>query len=186
MLSEAVRSALEPEAAARSSCWRGKCSLSRTWRLPGQIPEIRTSSSRFPKRRPRFARCHPHLATTTARSVSARQRSQTQSRGASIRPPLPKRSDNDKYLDRRYRKAQAYEALDHLLTTALDKSETLQRRLADYHKASPELAHWLARWQGPNSAPVKSRGFFVTWVLRIALPRGSGQYYDARAALDTA
>jgi hypothetical protein len=27
------------------------------------------------------------------------------------------RSDNDKYLDRRYRKASAYEALDHLLTT---------------------------------------------------------------------
>jgi hypothetical protein len=62
-----------------------------------------------------------------------------------------KRSDNDKYLDRRYRKAQAYEALDHLLTTAIDKSETLQRRLADYHKASPELAHWLARWQADNS-----------------------------------
>jgi hypothetical protein len=58
-----------------------------------------------------------------------------------------KRSDNDKYLDRRYRKAQAYEALDHLLTTALDKSATLRSRLADYHKASPELAHWLSRWQ---------------------------------------
>jgi hypothetical protein len=58
-----------------------------------------------------------------------------------------KRSDNDKYLDRRYRKARAYEALDHLLTTALDKSETLQRRVADYHKVSPELAHWAARWQ---------------------------------------
>jgi hypothetical protein len=61
-----------------------------------------------------------------------------------------KRSDNDKYLDRRYRKAQAYEALDHLLTTALDKSATLQSRLADYHKASPELAHYLARWQADN------------------------------------
>ena len=31
---------------------------------------------------------------------------------------------NDKYLDSRYRKAQAYEALDHLLTTALNKGET--------------------------------------------------------------
>ena len=40
-----------------------------------------------------------------------------------------KRSDNDKYLDRRYRKAQA------------------RSHLADYHKASPELAHWLSRWQ---------------------------------------
>jgi hypothetical protein len=62
-----------------------------------------------------------------------------------------KRSDNDKYLDRRYRKANAYEALDHLLTTALDKSATLQRRLYDYHKASPELAHWLARWQAEDA-----------------------------------
>jgi hypothetical protein len=62
-----------------------------------------------------------------------------------------KRSDNDKYLDRRYRKAQAYEALDHLLTTALDRSATLQSRLADYHKASPELAHWLARWQSEDA-----------------------------------
>jgi hypothetical protein len=52
-----------------------------------------------------------------------------------------KRADNDKYLDRRYRKARAYEAPDHLLKAALDKSETLRRRLADYHKASPELAH---------------------------------------------
>jgi hypothetical protein len=62
-----------------------------------------------------------------------------------------KRSDNDKYLDRRYRKAQAYEALDDLLTTALDKSETLQKRLADYHKVSPELAHWLSRWQSDDA-----------------------------------
>jgi hypothetical protein len=61
------------------------------------------------------------------------------------------RSDNDKYLDRRYRKANAYEALDHLLTTALDKSATLQRRLDDYHKASPELAHWLSRWQAGDA-----------------------------------
>jgi hypothetical protein len=58
-----------------------------------------------------------------------------------------KRSDNDKYLDCRYSKAQAYEALDHLLTMALDKSATLRSRLADYHKASPELAHWLSRGQ---------------------------------------
>jgi len=62
-----------------------------------------------------------------------------------------KRSDSDKYLDRRYRKAQAYEALDHLLTTALDKSATLQSRLADYHKASPGLAYWLARWQADDA-----------------------------------
>jgi hypothetical protein len=48
-----------------------------------------------------------------------------------------KRSDNDKYLDRRYRKAKAYETLDHLLTTTLNKSATLQSRVADYMKASP-------------------------------------------------
>ena len=62
-----------------------------------------------------------------------------------------KRPDSDKYLDRRYRKANAYEALNHLLTTALDKSATLQRRQDDYHKASPELAHWLARWQAEDA-----------------------------------
>jgi hypothetical protein len=40
----------------------------------------------------------------------------------------------------RARSRKAHEALDHLLATALDKSEALQMRLADYHKASPELA----------------------------------------------
>jgi hypothetical protein len=64
-----------------------------------------------------------------------------------------KRSDNDKYLDGRYRKAQAYEALDHLLTTALYKSETLQSRVADDHKASPMLARHLARWAVGNVDP---------------------------------
>ena len=63
-----------------------------------------------------------------------------------------KRSDNDKYIDRRYRKAQAYEALDHLLTTTLDKSATLQSRVADYLKASPELARHLAHWQADDTA----------------------------------
>jgi hypothetical protein len=43
------------------------------------------------------------------------------------------------------------EALDHLLTTALDKSEALQSRLADYHKASSELAYWVARWQSEDA-----------------------------------
>ena len=62
-----------------------------------------------------------------------------------------KRSDNDKYLDRRYRKAQAYEALDHLLTTTLNKSATLQSRLTDYLKASPELARHLAHWQSDDT-----------------------------------
>jgi hypothetical protein len=41
--------------------------------------------------------------------------------------------------------------LDHLLTTGLDKSETLQRRLTDYQKASPELAHWLSRWPSDDA-----------------------------------
>lgn len=56
------------------------------------------------------------------------------------------------YLDRRYRKAQAYEALDHLLTTTLDKSATLQGRLTDYLQASPELARHLAHWQSDDTA----------------------------------
>jgi hypothetical protein len=68
----------ESEPARSSSCWRRKCSLNRAWRLPGQIPEIRTSSCRFLGEG--LACSQPYLATTTARSVSARQRSQTQSR----------------------------------------------------------------------------------------------------------
>jgi hypothetical protein len=43
-------------------------------------------------------------------------------------------------------------ALDHLLTTALDKSATLQSRLTDYLKASPELARHLAHWQSDETA----------------------------------
>jgi hypothetical protein len=39
--------------------------------------------------------------------------------------------------------------LDHLLTTGLDKSETLQRRLTDYQKASPELAP--SRWPSDDA-----------------------------------
>jgi hypothetical protein len=58
-----------------------------------------------------------------------------------------KRSDNDKYLDRRYRKTHAYEALDHLLTTALDKSSTLAQR---YRAALPRQWAWaLADLEGP-------------------------------------
>jgi hypothetical protein len=38
-----------------------------------------------------------------------------------------------------------------LLTTALDKSSTLQSRVAAFHKASPELAHLLARWQSEHA-----------------------------------
>jgi hypothetical protein len=64
-----------------------------------------------------------------------------------------KRSDNDKYLDRRYRKAQAYEALDHLLAAAIDKSATPQSRLADDLKTSPELAHWLSRRKTDDAEP---------------------------------
>src|SRR5216684_4965839 len=43
--------ALELEPAPSSSCWRRTCSLHRAWRLPGQIPEIRTSSYGFPRQR---------------------------------------------------------------------------------------------------------------------------------------
>ena len=62
-----------------------------------------------------------------------------------------KRSDSDKYLDRRHRKANAYETLDYLLTTALDKSSLLRSRLDDYLKASPKLAYWLKRWQAEDA-----------------------------------
>jgi hypothetical protein len=39
-----------------------------------------------------------------------------------------------------------------MLTTALDKSATLQSRLTDYLKASPELARHLAHWQSDETA----------------------------------
>ena len=50
-----------------------------------------------------------------------------------------------------YLKANAYEALDHLLTTALDKSSLLRSRLDDYLKASPELARWLKLWRAEDA-----------------------------------
>jgi hypothetical protein len=31
------------------------------------------------------------------------------------------------------------------------ESNTLQGRVADYLKASPELAHWLSRWQADDA-----------------------------------
>lgn len=53
----------------------------------------------------------------------------------------------DAYLDRRCREAAAYRSLDELLTTACNKQGTLREALAEFHKASPELAFWLQRWQ---------------------------------------
>jgi len=57
----------------------------------------------------------------------------------------------DAYLDRRYREAAAYCSLDELLTTAMNKQGTLRKTLAAFHEASPELAHWLKRWQADCS-----------------------------------
>jgi hypothetical protein len=82
-----------------------------------------------------------------------------------------KRSDNDKYLDRRYRKASAYEALDHLLTTALDKSATLQSeppygRVGSTDQAPYRLSQGLAR-AGALARPLAGRrGQDLTNLLR--------------------
>jgi hypothetical protein len=57
-----------------------------------------------------------------------------------------KRSDNDKS-GSSLPQGTGLRGLGHLLTTALDRSETIQRHLADYLNAPPELAHWLERWQ---------------------------------------
>jgi hypothetical protein len=53
----------------------------------------------------------------------------------------------DADINRGYREAGAYRSLDELLTTALRKQGTVREALADFHKASPELAFWLKRWQ---------------------------------------
>jgi hypothetical protein len=62
-----------------------------------------------------------------------------------------KRSDTDKYLDRRYRKAQALRGPGPSADNGARQERNATETLADYHQASPELAHWLARWQAEDA-----------------------------------
>jgi predicted transcriptional regulator len=43
-------------------------------------------------------------------------------------------------LIRRYRRAEAYEVLDGLLTTAIQKQQQVEKQLANFLEASPKLA----------------------------------------------
>jgi hypothetical protein len=50
-------------------------------------------------------------------------------------------------LTRVHHEARAYRALQPILNTAMRQSGKVATDLADYLKASPALAYWLARWQ---------------------------------------
>jgi ATP phosphoribosyltransferase regulatory subunit HisZ len=49
---------------------------------------------------------------------------------------------------RQYYEARAYRALQPFLNAAIRQGGQVGTELADYLKASPSLAYWLARWQG--------------------------------------
>jgi hypothetical protein len=41
--------------------------------------------------------------------------------------------------------------LQPILNATMQQSARVRTELADYLKASPELAHWLARWQADDA-----------------------------------
>jgi hypothetical protein len=45
---------------------------------------------------------------------------------------------------------RAYRALQSMLNAAMAQSGRVGTELADYLKASPELAHWLSRWRAQS------------------------------------
>jgi len=62
-----------------------------------------------------------------------------------------KSSEHGQYLNRRYRRAAAYEVLDGLLTTAIQKHQQVEEQLASFLKSSPTLGRHLARWQAEDA-----------------------------------
>ena len=61
-------------------------------------------------------------------------------------------------LTRVHHEARAYRALQSMLNAAMAQSGRAGTELADYLKASPELAHWLSRWQAQSSAALACLG----------------------------
>ena len=57
-----------------------------------------------------------------------------------------------------HHEARAYRALQSMLNAAMAQSGRAGTELADYLKASPELAHWLSRWQAQSSAALACLG----------------------------
>jgi hypothetical protein len=55
------------------------------------------------------------------------------------------------YLNRRYRRAEAYNALDGFLSMAIQQQERVDGPLADFLAAPPQLAKHLARWQAEDA-----------------------------------
>jgi hypothetical protein len=90
-----------------------------------------------------------------------------------------KSSEHDQYLNRRYRRAEVYEVLDGLLTTAIQKEQQVEKQLADFLEAPPKLAKRLALWQAkdaknypaclqPNSSPGQKPGLFFVLMAGVA------------------
>jgi len=62
-----------------------------------------------------------------------------------------KSSEHGQYLNRRYRRAAAYEVPDGLLTMAIQKLQQVEEQLASFLKSSPTLGRHLARWQAEDA-----------------------------------
>jgi|SRR5882757_1297779 hypothetical protein len=89
-----------------------------------------------------------------------------------------KSNEHDQYLNRRYGRAAAYEVLDGLLTTAIQKHQQVEEQLASFLKSSPTLGRHLACWQAedantglpqPNSPRSQCRSFSFQLGLITAL-----------------
>ena len=67
----------------------------------------------------------------------------------SVLAEAPQPADADSALNEKLsREARSYRILDALVASSLAQSVQVTDAMADYLKASPELGHWLARWQG--------------------------------------
>jgi hypothetical protein len=68
-----------------------------------------------------------------------------------------KSSEHDQYLNRRYRRAVAYEVLDGLLTTAIQKHQQVEEQLASFlkssHRSGAILRAGRQRTPRPNQPP---------------------------------
>ncbi len=69
-----------------------------------------------------------------------------------------KSSEHDQYLNRRYRRAAAYEILDGHLTMAIQKQRQVEQQLASFLESSPRLARHLARWQAEDAKAPQMSG----------------------------
>jgi hypothetical protein len=59
---------------------------------------------------------------------------------------------NDAAVAKAWRQSRSYAVLETLVAAALHKSGHVSEGMAEYLKASPELAHYLGRWRSDNRA----------------------------------